>query len=66
MTKFRVADKSRRTYRGIVLDSMAEKDRFVELSMLEQDGQIAGLKVHPEFLLQPSFTHDGVNYRKIV
>lgn len=33
-------------YNGIKFDSLAEKDRYIELLALEQAGKISGLKVH--------------------
>lgn len=33
-------------YNGIKFDSLAEKDRYIELLTLEQAGKISGLKVH--------------------
>lgn len=50
---------------GIVFDSKAEMLRYQVLKQLEQDGLIAGLVVHPVFLLQPAFTFSGKNIRKI-
>ncbi len=41
---------------GIKFDSIAEYRRYGELTLLQRDGQITGLKVHPRFLLQEAFT----------
>lgn len=48
-----------------VFDSIAESKRYKELALLEQAGQIKGLKLQPKFLLQEGFKKNGKTYRKI-
>lgn len=48
-----------------VFDSIAESKRYKELALLEQVGQIKGLKLQPKFLLQEGFKKNGKTYRKI-
>lgn len=48
-----------------VFDSIAESKRYKELALLEQEGQIKGLKLQPKFLLQEGFKKNGKTYRKI-
>lgn len=41
---------------GITFDSKKEACRYQELLLLEQAGEIRGLKLQPEFTLQEAFT----------
>lgn len=41
---------------GITFDSKKEAGRYQELLLLEQAGEIRGLKLQPEFTLQEAFT----------
>jgi hypothetical protein len=41
---------------GYIFDSRAECKRYRELKLLQTQGQIAGLVVHPTYELQPAFT----------
>jgi hypothetical protein len=50
---------------GITFDSLAESNRYQELKMLEQAGEIWNLKAHPRFLLQEAFTYQGKTERAI-
>lgn len=44
-----------------------EADRFKELALLESAGEIADLKIHPTFELQPAFTdRQGKKHRAII
>ena len=45
-------------YDGIKFDSIAEKDRYVELKLLLQAGEIRGFKRQPSFLFE-----NGTRYR---
>lgn len=45
MIKTKFGNK-RCTYNGIKFDSIAEKDRYIELLAMEQSGKISGLIVH--------------------
>jgi len=40
---------------GITFDSKREAERYGELKLLERDGQITDLEVHPRFVLQEGF-----------
>ena len=41
-------------YNGLVFDSKKEKDRYIELSLLEKAGKIKNLKRQVDFLLIPA------------
>lgn len=43
MNKFR---NKRNIYDGIKFDSLAERDRYIELLLMQKAGKISGLKVH--------------------
>lgn len=40
---------------GYVFDSLAESERYKQLKLMEGMGRIEGLKVHPLYVLQPTF-----------
>lgn len=40
---------------GYVFDSQAEANRYCDLKLLECNGDIEGLEVHPKYLLQEGF-----------
>ena len=48
-----------------VFDSAREAQRYRELKLLEQAGEISNLELQPRFLLQDSFRKNGKTYRKI-
>lgn len=48
-----------------VFDSAKEAQRYRELKLLEQAGEISNLELQPRFLLQDSFRKNGRTYRKI-
>lgn len=50
---------------GITFDSIAERNRYRELRILERAGEISGLEVHVKYELQPSFKRDGKTIRAI-
>jgi hypothetical protein len=50
---------------GITFDSGAEAARYQELRILEMTGQISGLKLQPQYELQPKFKHDGKTVQAI-
>ena len=51
---------------GIQFDSEAERDRFYELTEMQQDGLIHHLRCHPEFVLLEGFKDiDGKSERAI-
>lgn len=59
--KYNVGSKKERTLDGIVFDSVAEKDRYADLKLLERAGEIAELKLQPQFVffvhLKPVFVY---------
>lgn len=52
-------------YDGIKFDSIKEKNRYIELKLLERAGLIKDLKLQYEFELQPAFTLNNKKIRKI-
>lgn len=52
-------------YNGIKFDSIKEKNRYIELKLLERAGLIKNLKLQYEFELQPAFTLKNKKIRKI-
>jgi hypothetical protein len=50
---------------GLTFDSQAEYRRYCELKLMEQSGVIAGLSVHPKYMLQDAFRHRGEIIRAI-
>ncbi len=51
---------------NLKFDSKKERDRFIELSLMEQAGEIRDLKLQHEFTLQGAFTTtDGERVRAI-
>ena len=47
--RFARSDPSRRTFDGIVFDSIKEAKRYAELKLLERAGEIRGLERQPIF-----------------
>lgn len=52
-------------YDGIMFDSIKEKNRYIELKLMERAGLIKNLKLQYEFELQPAFTLKNKKIRKI-
>lgn len=50
---------------NIKFDSKAERNRYMELKILEEAGLIKELELQKEFELQPRFKKNGKTYRKI-
>lgn len=50
---------------GITFDSQAEADRYRELRLLADQGYIQRLRVHPTYLLQEPFQHNGKRIQAI-
>ena len=48
---------------GIRFDSLREGERYCELVILQRDGQIDLLEVHPKFEIIPGFKVDGKKIR---
>jgi Fe2+ transport system protein B len=44
---------------GYTFDSMAERDRYIELKLLQDRGYISELQVHPRYVIVDKFT-DGM------
>lgn len=53
-------------YDGITFDSIKEKNRYIELKILEKSGLIKDLELQKVFELQPSFKKNDKTYRKII
>lgn len=51
---------------GIRFASKKEAARYCELKMLAKGGCIRGLRLQPEFEIQPSYKKNGKTVRKIV
>lgn len=54
------------TIDGITFDSRLEANRYCELKLLYQAGEITQLRLQPEFELIPAFRKNGKAYRKTV
>lgn len=52
-------------YNGITFDSIKEKNRYIELKLLERAGVIKDLKLQYEFELQSAFILNKKKIRKI-
>ena len=50
---------------GIRFDSQKEANKYSELKLLKQAGEIKELTLQPKFVLQPGFTYEGKRYRPI-
>jgi hypothetical protein len=50
---------------GITFDSIKEYQRYCELKLLQQNGDISGLEVHKVFELQPAFFYYNVKVQPI-
>ena len=50
---------------GYTFDSKAEAKRYKDLRLMEGNGDIFGLVVHPKFVLQPAFLYMGKRIRAI-
>jgi hypothetical protein len=50
---------------GITFHSKREANRYCELKLLKQAGEIVDFELQPPFLLQSAFVHRGVKYRSI-
>lgn len=51
-------------YDGIKFDSLSERDFYIHLiEIMKYDKKI--IKIHPKFILQNKFTHNGNQYREI-
>ena len=50
---------------GIIFDSKKEANRYTELKILENAGEIINLELQPVYVLQESFKYKGKNIRAI-
>jgi hypothetical protein len=50
---------------GYKFDSLAELRRYQDLRIMENNGDISNLVVHPRFILQEPFTHNHIRERAI-
>ena len=66
MTAYRKYNARMVSLDGFTFDSSMEAQRYAELKILEKAGEIRDLKIHPEYVLEPSFKKNGKTYRKIV
>ena len=66
-TKYHVPkDKSRRTYDGIIFDSVLEMRYYKEVILPGvASGEITSFELQKKYQLQPSFIHDGKRIRSI-
>ena len=62
MNKYKNIEK---TIDGIKFSSKLEAKRYIQLKLLQQTGEIQGLEIQKEFVLQPSFTKNGKKIRAI-
>ncbi len=53
------------TYDGYHFDSQAELARYHELKLMERNGDIDSLTVHPVFLLMEGYEYYGIKIRKV-
>lgn len=51
-------------YKGIKFDSIKEKNRFIELKLMEKAGEIKNLTLQPEFPLTETIKNNGKTFRK--
>ena len=66
-SKFNVdKDKSKRTYNGIIFDSILEMKYYRDvLCPLVESGDVVDYKLQKPYELQPKFIHDGKNVQPI-
>ena len=50
---------------GHIFDSMAERDRYIELKLLQRAGEIAGLELQPAFVIHDAYVYRGRKMREI-
>jgi len=53
------------TVDGITFDSRKEANRYRELCILKRAGEVVGIELQPEFVLQEGFRHNGKWHRPI-
>lgn len=51
---------------GILFDSKAEAERYLELRTMQEAGEISELKLQPVYELIPTFRKNGKTYRRTV
>ena len=50
---------------GYHFDSQVERDRYLQLKYLQQEGEIYGLTLQPTFIILPAFTCWGKRIRQV-
>lgn len=61
------SDKDKRTYNGIVFDSVMEMKYYRDVVLPQvESGHISKFELQKEYILQPKFTHEGKNVRPII
>lgn len=63
--KYQVAPEADRRADGILFDSKLEKDRYLELKMMQKTGEIRDLELQKRFVLIDDFLHMNVKYRGV-
>lgn len=63
--KFHVAPREKRTSDGILFSSKMEKDRYEQLKLLVQAGEIKELQLQPRFTLIEAFERNGEHFLPI-
>lgn len=64
--KYNVSDKSKRTYNGIVFDSMLEMKYYRDYILPRiESGEIIDVKLQVKYELQPKFVYDGKTVQPI-
>lgn len=64
--KYKVAEVNDRTVDGIVFDSKGEMQRYLDLVLLENRGEISELRLQPEFTLEEGYRgRDGKYVRPV-
>jgi hypothetical protein len=66
MNKYNVGAKEKRTYNGIVFDSIKEMNRYKDLLLLQSANKITGLERQPKFVLQEPFVYGQGKQRAII
>ncbi len=66
MGQIKVAEKSKRMFYGIVFDSKAEGEAYLEIKSAELNGRVTKLELQKEFMLQEEFKDaSGKEYKPI-
>jgi hypothetical protein len=63
--RIRVSEKAERTLGMIVFASRAEKNRYLELKLLEKAGEIKEIELQPIYILLDAYNYRGEKVRAI-